>query len=216
MGGNVVLGGVASAWGDNVDTSNGAVGLLYPRALAVGEKLWSPAAATALFNPRDGAAMLAVENRMALARCVLVQVRVMHARCAQSLDTAPPRHSWALASSPRSFFQRGQSVAPVAQAGIHGVCWRPQWNRGASGGGGGGSSTSAGTGRVELTDGALAAALVATALGGAVAALLSAALAQRFGCRLPVRSKASTGDAPLLPAVQRKQSRLAPSDETVF
>lgn len=141
-------------------------------------------------------------------RCVRCMLRSALSRC------APPLHSplppFAL------YFQRGQSVAPIAQAGIHGVCWRPQWNRDASGGGGGGSSTLAGAGRVELTDGALAAALVAAALGGAAVALLSAVLAQRVGCRLPVRSRASPGDAPLLPAVQRKQSRLAPSDDTVF
>ena len=101
MGGNVVLGGVASAWGDNVDTSNGAVGLLYPRALAVGEKLWSPAAATALFDPRDGAAMRAVENRMALARCVLVQVHAMHAR---GVRYHVAFLHYTLLASPRSLF----------------------------------------------------------------------------------------------------------------
>jgi hypothetical protein len=77
VGNGSVLGGVASTWGDNVDSSiGGSVGMLYPRGLAIGEKLWSPAAATALFDPRDDAAMDAVELRMAQARCVLVQVKL--------------------------------------------------------------------------------------------------------------------------------------------
>jgi len=41
-----VLGGVASAWGDQVDSSVGATGMLYPRALAIGEKLRPHAFAT--------------------------------------------------------------------------------------------------------------------------------------------------------------------------
>jgi N-acetyl-beta-hexosaminidase len=75
VGSGQVLGGVASAWGDNVDTSIGAVGMLYPRALAAAEKLWSPAASTAFFDPRDDDAMDAIERRLAQARCVLVQVQ---------------------------------------------------------------------------------------------------------------------------------------------
>lgn len=114
--------------------------------------------------------------------------------------------------------QRGQAVAPVAQAGIHGVCWRPQWNRGAAGGGGGGGGASSRAGgQVELSAGALAGSLVAAALGGGVAALLAAALAQRSGCRFPVGgSRASPGEVPLLPAVQRKQPRPAASADTDY
>ena len=56
-----ILGGLASAWGDNVDTALGATGMLYPRALAIGEKLWSPQSATAVTG--DFSAGSAPSNR---------------------------------------------------------------------------------------------------------------------------------------------------------
>lgn len=69
-----VLGGVACAWGDNVDSSLGAVALLYPRALAVGEKLWSPASFTRISNVQDDDDLLdSVAGRMEHARCRLAQ-----------------------------------------------------------------------------------------------------------------------------------------------
>ena len=67
-----VLGGVASAWGDNVDSSAGATGMLYPRALAIGEKLWSPQVATAVSGAMDPA-LDAIELRLEHARCKLAQ-----------------------------------------------------------------------------------------------------------------------------------------------
>lgn len=68
------LGGVACAWGDNVDTSLGAVALLYPRALAVGEKLWSPADFTRISNVQEDDEFLdSVAGRMEHARCRLAQ-----------------------------------------------------------------------------------------------------------------------------------------------
>lgn len=69
-----VLGGVASAWGDNVDSSIGATGLLFPRALAVGEVLWSPASFTrAPAGDVESPALDAVRFRMERARCRLAQ-----------------------------------------------------------------------------------------------------------------------------------------------
>jgi hypothetical protein len=67
-----VLGGVASAWGDNVDTSLGATTMLYPRGLAVGEKLWSPQAFTAITDP-SADELDDVQTRLEHARCKLVQ-----------------------------------------------------------------------------------------------------------------------------------------------
>jgi len=68
-----ILGGFASAWGDNVDSSLGAAGLLFPRALAVGERLWSAAEATLVTGGAQDPALDAVAERLEWARCRLVQ-----------------------------------------------------------------------------------------------------------------------------------------------
>jgi hexosaminidase len=68
-----VLGGVASAWGDNVDSSLGAAGLLFPRSLAVGEVLWSPEGATRVPGGAADDALDGVAVRMEHARCRLAQ-----------------------------------------------------------------------------------------------------------------------------------------------
>jgi hypothetical protein len=67
-----VLGGVASAWGDNVDSALGATTMLYPRGLAIGEKLWSPQSFTAVTDPTSPL-LDDVQTRLEHARCKLVQ-----------------------------------------------------------------------------------------------------------------------------------------------
>jgi hexosaminidase len=72
-GGGRVLGGVACAWGDQVDSSLGAAAMLFPRALAIGELLWSQAEQTRVAGGAQDPALDAVVARMEHARCRLAQ-----------------------------------------------------------------------------------------------------------------------------------------------
>ena len=136
-----VLGGVASAWGDQVDSAVGATGMLYPRALAIGEKLWSPAAATAVDSQQDAARLDPIAARLERARCRLAQRGIG----AHPVDIAG---RYGFCWSPK-----------WAEGG------------GGGGGGGGGAAATAGGDTIEVSSAGGAAVVLAAAAAGAAIAL---------------------------------------------
>jgi len=116
-----VLGAVASAWGDNNDSGLGATSMLYPRALAAGEKFWSPASATNITDVNDPA-LDYVELRLEHARCKLVQRGIG----AQPVGVAGDfglcwRPDWGVAIAPTVTPAAGSDEVAVSSGGMAAV-----------------------------------------------------------------------------------------------